>query len=274
MDLLTSIREKSNFQDKAYEGMGHENLEYDHRETACVNTSSGTRNVSLQNISKAADSNPYFNLRSTQNEKSITEYDIQEHQEQIATEQLCKLLETKAYEDVKTTPKDILTRGHPVACPARGGAFSYWYNNNKTNAELQAFLIGPLQNTGIAKKLKKQIVRYEIDAPYEIMRKSYRISCDSKAELPACLMLTKEDLFDQNNNYLPKNSKVEINNSDEIDIIFKWYFKPASFFKRCYRISEDGASCYESNRSLENGMYSESEVAKKLQKYLMRLKIT
>lgn len=134
--------------------------------------------------------------------------------------------------------------------------FPRWYNKNKSNPDLKKILTEQ-KNTDAVRALKSQIVRYEA-GPVERLNR-YASQGDI---IPQCLKLKTEELFDRRNNYLNPNPKLEVTEND-VEEVLEWYLQGVSESQLC-----PGRWDVSVSRNLEDSNYSDSEVARKLNKCL------
>ena len=135
--------------------------------------------------------------------------------------------------------------------------FDEWYGINKSNPELQKILTENT-DTDVVNSLKFWIVEYEMEAVRQL-----KIDDSGSRPMPDCLQLKAEDLFDQYKNYLTPNPNLETS-SEQTDEVLSWYEQGLKKHK-----AANGWDVINSKRSLETNYYSQSEVSRKLEKFLV-----
>lgn len=168
--------------------------------------------------------------------------------------QLEAIMTGEAFKDFQEKRGKTTSKGFPETF------FGMWYNQNKSNPDLQQILTEQ-KDTDAVKALKSQIVQYEMGALEQLKSMQDRRRTGSHNEnIPQCLKLKAKDLFDKHNNYLIPNPKLEVND-DEIEEVLGWYCQGMEvrqvlgYHVRC-------------NTTLENTYYSETEIARKLGKFV------
>lgn len=146
--------------------------------------------------------------------------------------------------------------GNKVSCRYLSH-FDDWYGVNKFNPELQKILTENT-DTDVVNSLKFWIVEYEMEAVRQL-----GLDDSGSRPMPDCLKLKAEDLFDQYNNYLTQNPNLETS-SEQTGEVLAWYEQGVKKLK-----AANGWDVIISNRSLETNCYSQSEVARKLEKFLV-----
>lgn len=172
-------------------------------------------------------------------------------QEVAAHTQLREIMTERAFDDLHQEG-----RSEKISIRYRGADFCTWYNENKSNLDLKKILIEQ-KDTDVVRALKSQIVQYEERALNEL-----KSSASQRDTIPHCLKLKAEDLFDKDNNYLNPNPALEIT-EDETNEVLMWYFQGIRENPLC-----PGEWYVRRSRTLENTDYSNSEVARKLEKYV------
>ena len=166
------------------------------------------------------------------------------------------LAQLKAIMSKKTFDEFQQQLGNKVRCKYLSH-FDDWYGVNKSNPELQKILTENT-DTDVVNSLKCWIVEYELEAVRQL-----KLDDSGSRPMPDCLQLKAEDLFDQYNNYLTPNPNLETS-SEQTDEVLAWYEQGLKKYK-----DGNGGDVINSNRSLETTCYSQSEVVRKLEKFLV-----
>ena len=180
------------------------------------------------------------------------ELQLRQEREVSTLEQLEKIMSKEAFDDF---PKQ---RSKKAICEFKEHHFCPWFNKYKSNPDLQKILTEKA-DTDAVKELKRRIVQYEMDAVTQMVLGS----AEGRHDLPNCLRLKAEDLFDQDNNYLIPNPNMEIN-WWETDEVLVWHREGV----KSYISVSDREEHFYSSRSPEITYHSEAEVVRKLKKYL------
>ncbi len=166
------------------------------------------------------------------------------------------LAQLKAIMSKKTFDEFQQQLGNKVRCKYLSH-FDEWYGVNKSNPELQKILTENT-DTDVVNSLKCWIVEYELEAVRQL-----KLDDSGSRPMPDCLQLKPEDLFDQYNNYLTPNPNLEISWWQTRQVL-EWYQEGIKTHQ-----TVDGWDHVNSHRSLEKSYFSQSEVARKLGKFLV-----
>ena len=216
--------------------------------------------VSNKHLSEPLVATPGIDQEATPESSLMTRitrklFESSQEQEDATLAQLEAIMTEDAFKDFQRERErgKKTSKGYPATY------FGMWYNRNKTNPDLQQILTEQ-KDTDAVKALKSQIVQYEMGALEQLKSlENPHLLASLKESIPTCLKLKAEDLFDKHNNYLRPNPKLEVK-GDEIEEVLGWY---------CQGVEEREVwdqyyvSC---DRTLEKTHYSESEIARKLQK--------
>ena len=171
--------------------------------------------------------------------------------------ELSTLAQLKAIMSEKTFDEFKKQLDNKASCEYFVSYFDDWYGDNKSNPELQKILTDNT-DTDAVNLLKRWIVDYELEAVRQL-----ELDDSGNRSMPDCLKLKAEDLFDQHNNYLTPNPNLEISWWQTRQVL-AWYQQGIKIHQ-----TADGWDHVNSQRSLEDSYFSQSEVARKLGKFLV-----